>query len=214
MTGWEHENPETFLSILKDTSNARKWCRKRIMEMAERGEAVTIMEVGCGGLNERNAMDAFFTTNPLVRYMGTDATEHFVERGQLKYGNSFWQHMDITQRDKCPILSDILYSQHVLEHLPGLNPALSNMLSMTRKVLLNIFFLPPQRGTDDTINWSQYPIHFNTYSSAHIRRVCEFNGFDATLETFDNSEFLHMRKDGDVPIPMTETVLIATRRQQ
>lgn len=215
MTGWENENPEVFLKVLGYTSNARNWCRQRIKEMVDKGEAASMMEVGCGGLSEREALDDFIRAKPHFRYLGTDATRQFIDRGVVRYPLSLWGALDVTQRDRFLPRSDILYSQHVMEHLPGLNPALENMLTMTREVLLNIFFMPPVLGHTELINWSQYPRYHNTYSRSHIQRVCEVNGFDCEFKEFNNAEFMDTpRRDTDPPIPLKETVLIATRRKQ
>lgn len=214
MTGWENENPEVFLKVLGYTSNARNWCRLKIMTMATNSEASSMIEIGCGGLNERAALSSFLERTPEFDYTGTDATTQFVHRGKKLYSMNDWHTLDIST-DRFVDRYDILYSQHVMEHLPGLNPALENMLAMTRKVLLNIFFMPPVWGQTELINWSQYPRYHNTYSCSHIQRVCEANGFDCEFKEFNNAEFMDTpRRDTDPPIPLKETVLIATRRKQ
>ncbi len=210
-TGWETEDPSLFLKVLGYTSHARNWCREEIKRHAKEG-ATSLLEVGVGGLNERKALNEFIFENPEFKYIGTDATQCFLDHGKELFPDDEWKLLDISRHVE--IGADILYSQHVLEHVPGLNPALVNMLNMTGKVLYNIFFMSPS-WTEELINWSQYPRYHNTYCCQHIVRVCETMGFDAVFKVFDNTEFLLTpRRPTDPPIPKIETVLIATRREQ
>jgi len=203
---WDKENPETFLDILRTTSAARNWCRSGISELVKARRATSICEVGFGGLNERIALAKL-----RVAYKGIDGSSTFVEHARKMFPKDFWIHGNIITGVETAD-ADIVYSQHVLEHLPGLNPGLRNMLSLTRDTLLNIFFLPPVDGPEQ-LCWYHYPIYHNVYSREHIRKVCDAHGFDCELRDFSNAEFMHLSDPGKAPIPAVETVLIATRRK-
>ncbi len=176
---------QDFLSHLRNASRARAFCREVIMQLTTAGEAKSVLEVGVGGLNEIISLDPFFSTQPNVRYAGTDWTPKFVQEARERFPRYLWQQLDITQ---CQIhehlMSDIVYSQHVLEHCGGLNPALSNMLQFADKMLLNIFFLPPVEY--DEIVYQTYPYYENRYGQAHIHHICNYHGFDSRLVHFDN----------------------------
>lgn len=218
MTVWDNENPATFLTGLRDTSNARKWCREEIERISNLKGSASLMEVGIGGLSERLAMDEYIRSEKSLTWKGVDRTYNFVRNAIRRFPGKFdhgpWLCHDITEgwkeaRDWAT--SDIVYSQHVLEHVPGLNPTLVNMLEIASREVLNIFFLPPHE-TVEKINWHCYPVYHNTYSREHIRKVCEHHGFTCEFRDFDNSEYLHLQDPAQAPIPPKETVLIATRK--
>ena len=69
-------------------------------------------------------------------------------------------------------------NMHMMEHLPGLEPAWSNMLRLAKKRLVNIFFIPPKAFDGyEVVNYKQYPLYHNTYGIGHIEAVCKANGF-------------------------------------
>jgi len=180
-----HDTGAGFLEHLRDSSRARVFCRQVITQLVEAKEARSVLEVGVGGLNEIISLDAMFQANPNVRYAGTDWTPRFIEDARNRFPRYLWQRLDITQ---CQIhdhlISDVVYSQHVLEHCGGLNPPLSNMLQFADKLLLNIFFLPPVEV--DQISYKTYPYYENRYGRDHILHICNYHGFDAQLLHFDN----------------------------
>lgn len=174
-----------FLDHLRNSSRARVFCRQIITQLIQAKEAKSILEVGVGGLNEIISLDPMLQENPSVRYAGTDWTPKFIQEARDKFPGYLWQRLDITQ---CQIhdhlISDVVYSQHVLEHCGGLNPALSNMLQFADKLLLNIFFLPPVE--EDIISYKTYPYYENRYGVAHIHHICNYHGYDSRLLHFDN----------------------------
>lgn len=193
---WLNEKPEGFLERLKDASHARVWCREFIKNYGPE----SLVEVGVGGLNERIALSDILKEGK-IKYIGTDWTPGFVANGKKRFPKDRWELVNIMQTP--PPQGDVIYSQHVLEHCPGLCPALSNMLESAGRYLINIFFLPLEEK--DRLDSFMYPLYHNVYSREHVTRVCEYHGFKVELKDFDNSD-LH---DGD---PQRETVLIATRR--
>ena len=201
---WLRYDGEGFLSGLRDTSHARKFCRSYIISQLESGKAKSVIEFGIGGLNERIALADYFTKHAHqgITYTGTDWAPQFAERGRKLFPRSEWITYDVVKGEPLE-QRDIGYSQHVLEHCSGLCPALANMLQSTRKVLLNIFFLPLKQDAD-IVNFSKYPMYHNTYSYDHVQAVCEHHGFSAQFKEFDNIDLSHD--------PRFETVLIATRK--
>lgn len=205
VNSWIENCPENYLAHLRDTSLARAWCREFIEQECTMNGCHSILEIGVGGLNERIALDEFLKRSPHVGYIGTDWNPNFLHEAAARFPKHMWVELDIVKGPQEQIVrhvipSDIVYSQHVLEHCGGLTPALANMLELTKRTLLNIFFLP-LRETQDLQNWSQYPRYHNTYCYEHVTRVCDHHGFDARFENFENATD-----------PKHETVLIATRR--
>jgi hypothetical protein len=185
---WDLKHPtgEGFLHHLRDSSRARVFCREVIQQLIEGGAARSILEIGIGGCNEIIALDPFLREWPDVRYSGTDWTPKFIEEAREHFPRYNWQRLDITQCEiEDHLASDIVYSQHVLEHCGGLNPALSNMLQFANKMLLNIFFLPPQETEE--IHFKTYPYYENRYSIEHIHLICKYHGFESKLMHCNNS---------------------------
>lgn len=198
------ESGEGFLDYLRDSSNARRFCRRLICEMIEAKKVASLLEVGIGGLNEITSLDPILQKHSQVVYRGTDWTPKFLENARAKFPGYQFSKLDITQCGCPPELeSDLVYSQHVLEHCPGLNPPLSNMLQLARKVLVNIFFIPP--AEQEYIDFHHYPLYHNRYAIHHIMKVCGHHGFTAKLYPFSNAGDPGARECQE------ETVLVAER---
>jgi SAM-dependent methyltransferase len=188
VTNWwtKNEQPagETFLDYNKDMP-ARFFTRKLITDWAAAGEIKSVLEIAFGGLHEYRAL-----RNPLrdlkVSYSGIDWTEHFVARAQQEFPECRWNQGDIV-RGVSSEGADVVYSQHMLEHVPALEPAFSNMLRLAKKKLINIFFIPPKPFPNyEVTNWQYYPLYHNTYSVGHIEAVCRAMNFDYQWVPFPN----------------------------
>ncbi|HSI36004.1 MAG: class I SAM-dependent methyltransferase [Phycisphaerae bacterium] len=196
VTNWWTQNEpdvgESFLAFNKN-SPARDFTRGLIRQWAAAGEIKSIKEIAFGGLHEFRALREELNAAG-VDYSGIDWTAHFVAHAQKEFPNNAWIQGDIV-RGVMAEPSDLVYSQHMLEHVPALEPAFSNMLRLAGKRLINIFFIPPKafEGYEVT-NWKQYPLYHNTYSVGHVEAVCRANGFTPVWRGFGQ-----------------ETVLVATR---
>jgi len=178
-TNWWTENNqptgENFLTQNKDTPS-RRFTRQLITDWAENGKIATVLEIAFGGLHEFRALRPALTAAK-VAYRGVDWTAHFVAHAQREFPENTWTQGDIV-RGVSVEPADLVYSQHMLEHLPSLEPAFSNMLRLATKRLVNIFFIPPREFAGyEVVNWQQYPLYHNTYSTGHIEQVCKANGF-------------------------------------
>jgi SAM-dependent methyltransferase len=186
-TWWnEQENlvGETFLVWNQDTPS-RQYTRKLITHWAEAGQAKTILEIAFGGLHEYRAMRKQLK-DLNVGYSGIDCTEQFVAHAQREFPESRWIQGDIV-RGVSVDAADVVYSQHMLEHLPGLEPAFSNMLRLARKKLINIFFIPPKPFPNyEVVNWEKFPRYHNTYSIGHIETICRIMNFTCKWIPFPN----------------------------
>lgn len=208
MNCWKDTEPAGFLEHLRATSYARRACREMIKEELNKWEKTSILEVGIGGLNEFEALKEHIGNST---YVGIDSNDSFIVNAVERYPDYVWVPHDIVREEPGELPQcKIVYSQHVLEHCPGLNPALTNMLSMAKRTLLNIFFLPPTEI--EKPNCIKYPLYLNTYSRDHIWTVCKHNGFHAEFRDYDNSDLIPQNAPADGQYPARETVLIATRK--
>ena len=189
VTNWWTENQEPvgegFLDYNKDKP-ARHYCRGLITKWAEAGEIKSVLEIAFGGLHEYRAMRAkLHELN--VPYSGIDWTEQFVAHAQKEFPECQWNQGDIV-RGVASEGADLIYSQHMLEHLPALEPAFSNMLRLARKTLINIFFIPPKPFANyEVVNWEHYPLYHNTYSIGHIEKICRAMNFNCNWVPFPNN---------------------------
>ena len=182
---WTKNNQPTgkdFLHWNKDMP-ARQHTRKLILDWAGAGQISTILEIAFGGLHEYRAL-----REPLkqlgVTYSGVDWTAHFVAHAQAEFPENRWTQGDIV-RGLHVEEADLVYSQHMLEHVPALEPAFSNMLRLAKKKLINIFFIPPKNfDCFEVTNWKKYPLYHNTYSVGHVEHVCRAMGFNPTWTNF------------------------------
>jgi SAM-dependent methyltransferase len=185
-TNWWTENDQPtgkdFLTWNKDMP-ARLHIRKMILEWAAAGKVRSILEVAFGGLHEYRAL-----REPLkqfdVTYSGVDWTPHFVAHAQREFPENRWTQGDVV-RGLNVEQADLVYSQHMLEHVPALEPAFSNMLRLAKRMLINIFFIPPKNfDCFEVTNWKKYPLYHNTYSVGHVEHVCKAMGFKPTWVNF------------------------------
>jgi SAM-dependent methyltransferase len=185
---WWNENDqpvgEEFLHFNKDAP-ARHYTRKLITDWAASGQVSSVLEIAFGGLHEFRAMRARLKELN-VTYSGIDWTEKFVNHAQREFPECSWMQGDIV-RGVTAEPADVVYSQHMLEHLPALEPAFSNMLRLARKKLVNIFFIPPKPFPNyEVVNWQKYPLYHNTYSIGHIEAICRAMNFNYRWIPFPN----------------------------
>ncbi len=186
VTNWWTENErdvgETFLAFNK-ISAARDFTRDLIRQWSSAGQVKSILEIAFGGLHEYRFLREHLAATQTA-YAGVDWTAHFIAHAQKEFPENRWTQGDIV-RGVWVEGADLVYSQHMMEHLPALEPALSNMLRLAGKCLINIFFIPPKAfDCYEVVNWKQYPLYHNTYSIGHIEHVCRANGFTPTWKSF------------------------------
>lgn len=187
MSGWwddpanKQESGEKFLAWNRNTP-ARVFCRSLIRDKLSKGSQ-SIIEIGPGGAHEYRALrDAIITAD--ASYIGLDCTEKFTAANGREFAADPYTTFEVHDINcKSEEDADIVYSQHVLEHLPGLNPALENMLAMCCDTLINVFFIAPH-DKPDVINLAKYPLYHNRYSLGHIQKVCEHAGFSVEWKPF------------------------------
>jgi SAM-dependent methyltransferase len=182
----ENDQPvgEAFLDFNKDAP-ARHYTRKLILNWATAGQINSVLEIAFGGLHEYRAMRTQLKEMN-VYYGGVDWTEKFVAHAQNEFPECRWTQGDIV-RGVSVDPADVVYSQHMLEHLPALEPAFSNMLRLARKKLINMFFIPPKPFENyEVVNWQKFPLYHNTYSIGHIEHICRAMNFTCKWVPFPN----------------------------
>jgi SAM-dependent methyltransferase len=189
VTNWWTENNqpvgESFLDWNKDMPS-RHLSRKLILDWAAAGQIQSVLEIAFGGLHEYRAMRTQLKELK-VAYNGIDWTEHFVAHAQKEFPECRWTQGDIV-RGVAVEPSDVVYSQHMLEHIPALEPAFSNMLRLANKKLINIFFIPPKPFPNyDVVNWQKFPLYHNTYGIGHIEAICRSMNFSCKWVPFEKN---------------------------
>jgi SAM-dependent methyltransferase len=189
MKNWwmENEQPvgEDFLDWNKNMPS-RQTARKLILDRAAAGEVKSVLEIAFGGLHEYRAMREQLKQLG-VSYSGVDWTEKFVLHAQREFPESRWTQGDVV-RGLSVEPADVVYTQHMFEHLPALEPAFSNLLRLSRKTFINIFFIPPKPFPNyEVVNWQKYPIYHNTYSIGHIEKISQAMGFACTWIPFEKN---------------------------
>jgi SAM-dependent methyltransferase len=188
---WTKNNQPTGKSFLSwnDAHQSRQFTRKLILDWANASQVKEILEVAFGGLHEYRALREPLR-NAKCAYRGVDWTAHFVAHAKSEFPDTSWTQGDIVRGVHVPP-ADLVYSQHMLEHIPALEPAFSNMLRLAKKKLINIFFIPPKPFPNyDVTNWQKYPLYHNTYSIGHVEHVCRAMGFTPKWHEFGDEVVL------------------------
>ncbi len=180
----KHVDGEAFLEWNQNTPS-RDFTRKLILDWAAAGQIDSVLEIAFGGLHEYRAMQKRLKELN-VSYSGIDCTKQFVVHAQREFPERKWIQGDIV-RGVSVEQADVVYSQHMLEHLPALEPAFSNMLRLARKKLINMFFIPPKPFPNyDVVNWQKFPLYINTYGIGHIEAICRSMNFTCKWIPFPN----------------------------
>jgi len=213
VTNWWTENNqpvgEAFLDWNKDMP-ARQMARKLILDWAVGGEIRSVLEIAFGGLHEYRAMRQRLKELN-VSYSGIDWTEKFVAHAQGEFPECRWMQGDIV-RGVSAEPADVVYSQHMLEHIPALEPAFSNMLRLAGKKLINIFFIPPKAFPNyEVVNWEKYPLYHNTYSIGHVEAVCRSMHFSCKWIPFEKNPVIPGQGIGQDVLLICERQTTATR---
>lgn len=131
---WDSVEPSTFLE--HDWANpSRVWATTEAIKAAKGG---SLLEVGPGpGVDYERA----FSKAEGIDYAGWEGSGNLCAALRVKYPDAAWVHGQIA--DLGEESADVVYTRHVLEHQPALEPALSQLLGAARKAVVLTWYRPP-----------------------------------------------------------------------
>ena len=168
-TWWDDNLENRFDDYLKWLGDKNAESRVFIRDNIKKMEVKSIADFGCGPCIEYTALteDGYE-----FKYLGIDSCIHI---------------KGVTDELKIPFLKapiektgledgsfELSYSRHVLEHLPTYKDALEEMIRVSNKYVLNVFFIKPTN--DEKINyWKEENLYHNTYSKGEIENCLKKN---------------------------------------
>lgn len=131
----------------------------------------SILDVGCGGSPEYYGIN-----NKKIEYTGMDITPELVDFNKKKGINCIvGSANEIPFDDKS---FDVVHSRHVIEHMPGFEKPISEMIRVSKHLVLISFFIEPIEGKSKISldnKDTEYEIFHNQYSKDKIVELLEKN---------------------------------------
>lgn len=151
------------------------------------GEGESVLDVGCGAGAGYEALAAVGLAS---RYVGVDSSEPSIEIARELYPAGDFRIGSATSlmSQFGPKSFDVVLVRHVLEHLPDFEPAMTETISVSRRLALFVFFLTPRtlpfgvRKVDLHINWPTFYTY--VYSRRAVNRFLSQRGLH--WRWFDN----------------------------
>lgn len=153
----------------------------------------SILDVPCG-----LCVDYFIIKkmNFQITYTGLDITEELVTRSNLLGINSILG--DIENIPFANNQFDVSYARHILEHLDNYEQAIIELVRVSKKEVLIVFFIKPTAEDDDIINLAEDRnclLYHNCYSRSKLERflseLYKINSIEWE-NVNENEEMLHI----------------------
>jgi ubiquinone/menaquinone biosynthesis C-methylase UbiE len=152
-----------------DTSDIKS--REFIFKFISENKITNVLECGPGTFIDYNL---FFKTNELVGYSCIDITDDIVKEG--KENNIDISLSSIENIEKLDNSFELVYCRHVLEHQDSYKKSLEEMIRVSSKYAIVIFWLLTDNENNE-INYDEnQKLYHNTYSKKEIENyLSEFN---------------------------------------
>jgi ubiquinone/menaquinone biosynthesis C-methylase UbiE len=131
----------------------------------------SILDIGCG---DATIFQGLQNNNININYTGVDSCKYFVD--MAKKNNINIIQSDIRKINASDSSYDIVFGRHVIEHQPELESLLNEMIRLSIKECVHIFFIKPIEGDNNYINYSsKEDLYHNTYCINNIKRLLDNN---------------------------------------
>lgn len=191
---WWDQNLDTrfqeFESWVGDSNHpSKKMFRDYIKDKGYK----SLIDLGCGNATE---FFAYQQENPEMEYLGADSSIFLYNRNR-----NMGVPMTLMRDDKVILPdnhSEVVFSRHVLEHQPSFKPLLSEMIRLTKKEVVNVFFIAPKEK--EIINYD--PIDNLFHNTFCIDEIEDYLRNHEDVQTFSW-----------IPITFTEVGLSIIKKQ-
>jgi len=146
-------------------ADSRVFINEKIKEL----EIKSIADFGCGPCVDYITLrDEGYE----VDYLGIDSCTHLKEYNESRQINFLNCPVEKTSLEDNTY--ELSYSRHVLEHLPTYKDCLKEMIRVSSKYVVHIFFIKP--GDEEKIaHWSQENLYHNCYKKTDIESYLKRN---------------------------------------
>lgn len=127
---------KTFLGWVGDSSAVSK---KKFREFLKNKNFTSIVDVGCGPATE---FFGFAEDGIKINYTGVDSSNYLVN-----YNKNRNIPMILAEAHDIPVVDnsfEVAFSRHVLEHQPSFKPVLSELVRISSKLAVHIWFHKPE----------------------------------------------------------------------
>ena len=158
---------EEFKSWIGDyTAHSKVFVRQYV----EGKQYKSIVDFGCGPATE---FFGYKNDGYSITYIGVDSSEVL---------NKFITSQGVTailaEIEEVPLpdsCTDVAFSRHVLEHLPTFRLALSEMIRIGEKEVINVFFIPPTNEFEKIDFHAPDQLYHNRYNRKEVEDFCKTN---------------------------------------
>lgn len=128
-------------------NKGRQKIREIIQELIKRKKGkVSVLDIGCGtGMD----YESFKKYKLKVDYTGLDAVPAILNNAQRRYRKGNFLLGEIENLPFPNNSYDIVFTRHVLEHLPGYKKAISELFRVARHIIIIDFFITPTDKPDN-----------------------------------------------------------------
>jgi len=170
---------KTFLGWVGDSSAASK---KKFREFLKNKNFKTIIDVGCGPATE---FFGFADDGINIDYTGVDSSKFLVEHNKSRN-----IPMLLAEAHNIPVNDnsfDVAFSRHVLEHQPSFKPVLNELIRISSKLAVHIWFHKPEDR--EIIDYdSNQKLYHNFYRKDDIENFLKLNKKVKNIEWIDVDE--------------------------
>jgi FkbM family methyltransferase len=189
---WNNLDATTFLQDDKDNP-ARAAAAKVVRDAAKRmHKKPTLIELGCGTGIDYLDHFAALENEGILRYMAMDGSKNFVDHcrkfcPRVKVGTFDTLEADGKQYD-------FTYVKAVLEHQPGVEKPLRQLLRSTKVMCVVSWYLVPNEEPE-SIRYSEAErVFYNRYNRDHVRSIIKSESFSVEWIPLANKQELYILK--------------------
>ena len=169
-TWWDDNLPnrfEEFNSWIGDkNSQSKVFFRKYVKDKNYK----TLIDLGCGNASEYFGYKEEY---PELDYLGIDSCKVLYDQN-VKNGVP----MLLSSAESTTLLdnhSDVVFSRHILEHQPSFEPVLSEMIRLSIKEAIHVFFISPGDNKEHIGYDSSQNLYHNRYNITDIEDYLYLN---------------------------------------
>jgi hypothetical protein len=180
---WERQDPATFLDFDRAHPSRAIACAAAIDLASKCDGHHDLLEAGPGsGIDYATTFEA--VDGIRIRYTGYEPTRRFLDSLCARFPQTAFINGQIAEIPSQA--ADVVYARHVLEHQPGLQPALGQLLAAARHAVVITWYRPPADVA--SCGWADdVPCH--TYVRADVLAGVESAGYAVSrIEPVDGNE--------------------------
>ncbi len=143
----------------------------------------TLLDLGCGNATE---FFAYKDEYPELDYTGLDSSSFLYEKN-----TSLGVNMVLSPAENTGLPDrshDVVFSRHVLEHQPDFKPVLTEMMRLSSREAIHVFFIAPGEFPEHIGYDQSQNLYHNRYNKSDIEKFISLNNLVESYEWISISE--------------------------